>query len=730
MIGVPFFLASIRFLDYLRGGVFTFRDAGFFFVPWRSAVVRNLTSGSFPYWNDWMSCGRALAADPNGGVFFPLTYLAVPFGMTALGLANVALALGMMLAALRWLGLGRMAAAAGTTILLFSGVFQTLPILFSSLGAAAPIPLAWVAFWFMGDAEGRRLRRLMAGGALALALSALAGEPAVTAIGGAGALFLLFVGSRGKPAGNLRLRGKPFFAGAAAVALAIGLAAVQLAPAFSELRRSARSESMRPEHGTLYWSVRPARILTLLEPRLTGDPFSEVEAGYWGAGTFDAGNPYFYDLALGLIPLLFAISAVSDRRGRAFLFLAGLGAVASLGRYLPGFRAIAGLFSIFRYPEKWWIVVTYALVAAAAIGIELFLREEKDERAQRGLRRVSLIAAAFLSLGAISAFLFPRGLKNVLWSLGLGAGAAPAEIVAGALRPVLLAAAASAAVLAFVLPRAGRLPRPLVLSLLALLFLSDGVRRIAGTCPAGSPGLHENETPAVQCVKRNLRGGRFFDDGAGSIPIALRRVTAGGGFDPLRPESGVLFGIRYAFENDIDRMMPAASVAAAQGVSKLPFGQEKLDWLRAAGVTLVRTAALPPDPAGTRELWRTGADRFLRIEGARPEFSLVSSVRGEGLGTISILLRRIERQRLDVRLTRPDTLAIARTFDPSWKVTVNGAPARLEPSFGGLSALRLPAGLSRVECWYENRSLRWGAFVSFLAALVAALLFFFKGRSA
>ena len=47
-------------------------------------------------------------------------------------------------------------------------------------------------------------------------------------------------------------------------------------------------------------AFRPARVLTLLEPRLTGDPGAESDLDFWGAGTFDAGNPYFYDLAIGL----------------------------------------------------------------------------------------------------------------------------------------------------------------------------------------------------------------------------------------------------------------------------------------------------------------------------------------------------------------------------------------------------------------------------------------------
>ena len=37
-------LAAIRFRDFLAGGVLAFRDAGFFFVPWRTLLARQLAA--------------------------------------------------------------------------------------------------------------------------------------------------------------------------------------------------------------------------------------------------------------------------------------------------------------------------------------------------------------------------------------------------------------------------------------------------------------------------------------------------------------------------------------------------------------------------------------------------------------------------------------------------------------------------------------------------------------
>jgi hypothetical protein len=706
--------AAIRFAPFLLGGTLYRRDAGFFFGPWRLVLARFLRAGEAPLWNDWMSAGRPFAADPNAAVFWPLSALLFVLSPTALSMVNVFLVLVAFFFALRAIELSPWAAAAGGIVLLFSGVFQALPVYATTCAAALPLAFALSQAPRLASGDAAVRRRAVGLAAIAFGLSAFGGEPAVTLMGGAAFVALALGAGRGARART---------GGVALVALGLGagLAAIQVLPAAFEVARSARSVDLKPEHGALFFSVRPARVLTLLEPRLTGDASGEA-GSYWGAGTFDSGSPYFDDLALGLVPLLFAAAAWRDPRGRACLLLAGGAAVLSFGRFLPGYTFAARAFPFVRYPEKWWLLVTFALAAAAAVGVDRVFSgdAESRERARGILLRMAvgmaLFCGALLSLALGAADLLRKG----IWAAGLGAGSTAGAVVASVLRPLLLLGTLSLALIAALvwLVARNRLSAPLFAAILSFLFLADAARRVAGTCPAGPAELYTRDTAAVALVKSVIGSGRFYDDGADDPPTAARRARDAGGLDELRPETGVALGLRYAGENDIDRMTAAASLAFARETAALPWGAEKLARLRLLGVTVLRTAAPPPDPQGSAEVGRFGADRVVRVEGAPAEFALVPS----GAGSVAILERRASSARLRVHVALPAAvLAISRTYDPNGRLSLDGKDVEVRATAGFLSAADVPKGDHDVVLRYENHAFRAGAALS-LAFLAAGVL--------
>jgi len=710
-----FAAAALRFAPFLTGGTIYRRDAGFFFVPWRLVLARLFGSGEMPVWNEWMSAGRPFAADPNAAVFWPLSPLLLVLSPTALALLSIFLVLAVFFLSLRRLGLPPQACAAGTLVLLFSGVFQSLPVYVTTCAAVLPLPFALAEAPRLASSDAASRGRARAFAALAFGLSALGGEPAVTLMGAA-----VFFAVAALGAGQTR--GRAMAGAVLALGLGAGLAAVQICPAVLELSRSGRGVEMRPEHGALFRSVRPSRVLTLLEPRLTGDPQGDV-ASNWGAGTFDAKSPYFEDLALGLIPLLFVVSAWRDTRGRAAVLLAIGGTVLSFGRFLPGAAFLAAALPVFRYPEKWWLLVTFALAAAAAVGVDAVFFGEADARARARMLLLktamvmAVVCGALLALATGAEDLLRKG----IWAVGLGAGDSSGAAVAGILRTPLLMATATLLVCAGALFtfREKRRYTLLLGSILGILFLADAARRVVGTCPAGSPDLYRRETPEVALVRAQAGAGRFYDDGADDASTVARRTREAGGLDPLLPAVGVAFGIRYAGENDVDRMTAATSVRFARTLAGLRWGDEKVARLRTLGVTLVRTAEAPPDPPGVVEIGRFGEDRILRVEGTRAEFSLLP----RGAGTVTVEERRAGRVRLRVRVGLPAAvLSVARTFDPNWHARLDGADLAVRPSDGYLMAANVPGGDHEIALAYENPSFFAGGALSF-ASLLAVVLF-------
>ena len=267
----------------------------------------------------------------------------------------------------------RAAALAGALVLLFSGVFQTVPLLFTTVAVRRAAPARP-----RGARDARPVRRARH-------------APARRRSPGSRSASRFSAASRSSRRSGRPAPRRSCSAARSSTRAPAGAATPAGASPRSPRRRSSRRESppssssrrrassdARPgprrcgaEEGALFWSVRPARLLTLLEPRLTGDPQAEDDRDYWGASTFDAGNPYFHDLALGLVPLVLAAAAARRRArpGRARPRGAGGAPVVRAVRRRRSGRFSAAL-PVLRYPEKWWILATLGLCGAAAIGVD------------------------------------------------------------------------------------------------------------------------------------------------------------------------------------------------------------------------------------------------------------------------------------------------------------------------------------------------------------------------
>src|ERR1035437_1508286 len=95
---------------------------------------------------------------------------------TALAVVSIFLILAVFFLSLRRLGLSPQACAAGTLVLLFSGVFQSLPVYATTCAAVLPLAFALAEAPRLASSDAASRGRARAFAALAFGLSALGGE--------------------------------------------------------------------------------------------------------------------------------------------------------------------------------------------------------------------------------------------------------------------------------------------------------------------------------------------------------------------------------------------------------------------------------------------------------------------------------------------------------------------------------------------------------------------------
>jgi hypothetical protein len=360
--------------------------ASFLFPIYRFAAA-NLRAGSLPLWNPHLYGGAPFLADMQTGIFYPanlLLFLFIPdFSYQALEwmvVLHVFLAGLFMYLCLRYLEPGRPlrvpAALTGAVAYMFSDLFIVHFGNLNLIGVAAWLPLILLLFW-----RALRARRLAlaVGAGLAFGLSTLEGHLQITLYIGLALVVAVFAEAM---ASRRSRRGWAFSLLALAItaAVALGLAALVLVPAFEYTRLSPRAELSYRDAAR--YSLVPALLGEMLVPAL----FSSREpALYWGVWDRVAAG------YVGIFTLILAFLAVLLRRGRRIGLLVALAIVAfllALGgesvihgwayRLLPGFGQL-------RAPARIIFLLDFALAALAALALDRLL-QPLDRRASRAFR--------------------------------------------------------------------------------------------------------------------------------------------------------------------------------------------------------------------------------------------------------------------------------------------------------------------------------------------------------
>ncbi len=398
-------LLVIFFRDILTQAAFFWEDFIYYYYPTRVFAASSMAHGLMPFWNPFTFGGMPFLADIQNAVLYP-PYLLFPlFAVGRLSpvpveystVLHYLLAGGGTFLLARSLGLERLSATLSAAVFMLSGFMVAHAIHLTVISSVAWLPLiTWVLLQLM---ESRRWIFVPLTG-VGLALSIYAGFPQVFyyvfLFAGTVFLFELVRLSRRDPSpGRTAIQLSVRFG--VAVALALGLAAVQLLPTMELAPQTYRAAItyQKSLEGSLSWS----QLITALVPKFFG--VSDASGyRYWGPGPYwHYWETCFY---IGIPSLLLALAGLSALRSRpmfaflavasAFTLLVALGDSFVLHRIL--FSVLPG-YSKFRDPARILMLYSMAMALLAGLGSHTLLQGNPAER-RRAAYGGAIAAAAVL----------------------------------------------------------------------------------------------------------------------------------------------------------------------------------------------------------------------------------------------------------------------------------------------------------------------------------------------
>lgn len=581
---------------------------------------------------------------------------------------------------------------------------------------------------------------------LASALLVLGGEPALAAL----ALVLAAAFALRGPAPE-RLRGLGALLGggvAAALLVSPWLLEVWKASLFASRRVRGFSWSEFAAVG-----FHPLRLLETPFPQIFGDPSRVVSGAFWGFAVTQGNPPYHASLSFGVVPSILALVFVLSARrneGRFWVGTAAVALLASLTPWLPFARPLyeaLPALHVLRYPVKALLPFTFALAVLAALGADRLLVEGALPRFRRRAAFVLLGLAGLFAAAAIAARLSPRTVEGLLLRLWDPAWASPPLTV---LAPVLARLPAEAALAAAGLA---------VLGLLLVRGVSDargGALLLAATAvsllafvppviPRAPASYFASPSPLV--ARAAALGGRVYERAPKDFDAVRRgaqgRLETGDVRDFALAEArqgwaltGAPHGLRYAWDPDPDGSYTILNRYAFDVVRQRPW-PKRLKWLRAAGVTSVIAADVPPATAGLSPVWveasvgipatlwkvdspLPGVRRAGRVVAADSITATVAAFEDDGFdpatdvvlaakdaaavsspdrdpsGQARVLEDGPDRLVLETSGARAGVLRVDRSFTPRAVATVDGKPATVYAADLNLIGIPVPPGRSRV----------------------------------
>jgi hypothetical protein len=767
---------------FTRTRLFFVRDLTMAFRPRFLFLRHAIASGTFPLWDPYAAHGQPAINDALYQLFH-LPTLLIRILLPEVPAYNLWIALPVPLAAVGMYAFLRRqvtppAAALGSIAFAVAGPIVSstnFPNMSWSI-CAAPF-----VFWALDRLFERRSAASAALLAVVVALQALAGEPVSLA-----ATLAIAFGYATLPAprrGDLRL------ALLAAYGMIAGclLASIQYVPLGLASRGSSRSMIIDSD----FWTFHPLALIELLVPHFFGDYFnSNLRELAWMIALNSQRDPFYYSMYVGVpIVLLGGVAMVSARPATRFwTIVLTLCAIASLGAHTPVYpilQAAVPLLKSFRFPVKYLSLGSFALATLAAMAYQWIL----DGNVPKRPVKIVLIAAgtlAALTYVAVAWVLIAPALpirgffQLALWAK-VPAPIQGAEFLLYRARPLLTALLLKLICASFLLWMAvsARRERRLALAALSVFLVVDLLASNSSVNPTIDPALLA-EPGWVQHIPRDMHervyiGGRLEGYINTSDEDAPRYARSLDQYSEM--ESRYVVVSEYMFQPSASRVRESMSYdlpvlwpvdfSRAHSLFLISSRSARLRWLQRVGTRFVllptppypgakplaqltttdqmhlyeldadaRRATIVPDALiGPNIEWQIQGmflQRFHPSDGV-----LVSEPPPPATGfpgaavpaSATFVEDGLNRVVIRAGLPADGYLALFDTYNPDWKVDVDGAPAPLMRADGLFRAVHVARGSHTVTFTYRPRALYLGAAISGVTALALALSCFVGSRA-
>jgi hypothetical protein len=550
-----------------------------------------------------------------------------------------------------------------------------------------------------------------------------------------------------------------------AVALGLALSAVQWVPtidligksstlherSFAADRGRAPAADFAPLGGVPRASWENLRHwLLLVAPELWGMPAGEQIRNWLPERTnYNEMASYF-----GLVALPLALAGVlRDRHRRAAWFFGVLSLFSLLLLYpLPGLYRIG-------YLPLLDVAYGFRFGQGIALGGAMLAGMGLDRLVTAGPRMRLVLALALAALAALNlAVVYTlMGVAPINWALGFTPNDAARAAIAAVYTPgnwrlFLPASAGLLAVIALVGVRGRAAPR-YAGALVAAIVMAELVAHGFGYNGFTPSSVAYPSTPIVARLTGENAPVRVLNlDGTFWANSAMTHgIQVTGGMDDLVP-----IGQRRFIERGM-----SAIVQAEDRQVVLDWGQRLLDLMSVGYVTSSRAVVNGPRGAELPLELQDGPARLYRNATALPRAFAASSVvqaternaedrvfspafdphravvleeappaglpSAAPVQPVAIVSYTPDRVELAPELASPAVVVLADSYDPDWRVTIDGQPARLLRANARFRGVVVPAGAHRVVFSYQPPLVAYSALAS-LAALVGCLVWSFVKR--